>query len=347
MCGIAGIVSLDGRPVDEAEVRAMVSVMTHRGPDDEGIHAADGAVLGMRRLSIVDVAAGQQPLCDESGQIWAVCNGEIYNFRELRSDLERGGHRFRTGSDAETIVHLYEERGTRCVEALRGMFALAVWDAKRRRLLLARDRLGIKPLYYALSDGRLVFGSELKSVLQVPAIERRLNVRALDHLFTTLCTPGDASIVESVRKLEPARLLIVEPGRAVRIEPYWELRFEPQEGRSADDLAEGLRARIDESVRLHLVGEVPIGAFLSGGIDSSAVVAAMAGAVSGRIKTFSIGFDDQDYDELRYARMVADRFGTDHHEMVVKPDVSSLIEDLAWYLDEPFGDSSAIPTYLV
>ncbi|OLC56042.1 MAG: asparagine synthase (glutamine-hydrolyzing) [Acidobacteria bacterium 13_1_40CM_4_69_4] len=347
MCGIAGIVGLDGRPVEGSEVRSMCAVMAHRGPDDEGLYLGPGAGLGMRRLSIIDLESGHQPLSNEDGTVWAVCNGEIYNFREVRGELERLGHVFYTGSDSETIVHLYEEHGAACVQKLRGMFALAVWDERRRQLLLARDRLGIKPLYYAEADGRLIFASELKAVLQAPWVERRLSWGAVGHLFTFLCTPARDSIVDGVRKLEPGHLLIAAAGRPIRIERYWEVRFEPAAGGSEEDFAQGLRERLQESVRLHLASDVPLGAFLSGGIDSSAVVASMARLSPAPVKTFSIGFVEEDFNELRHARRVAAQFGTEHHELIVTPDVLGIVDDIAWFLDEPFGDSSALPTYVV
>ncbi|PYT14569.1 MAG: asparagine synthase (glutamine-hydrolyzing) [Acidobacteria bacterium] len=347
MCGIAGIVGLRGQPVEGSEIRSMCAVMAHRGPDDEGLYLGNGVGLGMRRLSIIDLETGHQPLSNEDGTIWAVCNGEIYNFRELRGELERRGHVLSTGSDSETIVHLYEEHGAGCVEKLRGMFALAVWDERRRRLLLARDRLGIKPLYYAEADGRLIFASELKAVLQPSGVERRLSWGALGHLLTSLCTPARDSIVEGVRKLEPGHLLVAAPGRPIRIERYWDVSFGPAGVRGEEEIAEGLRQRLEESVRLHMVSDVPLGAFLSGGIDSSAVVATLARLSPSPVKTFSIGFVEEDFNELRYARRVAERYGTEHHEMIVTPDVLGIVDDLAWYLDEPFGDSSAIPTYVV
>jgi asparagine synthase (glutamine-hydrolysing) len=347
MCGIAGIMSLTGRPVDLGEVRSMCGAMKHRGPDDQGFHVGEDIGLGMRRLSIIDLATGQQPVRNEDGSVLAVCNGEIYNFKELRDELVRRGHRFRSGSDSETIVHLYEDHGARCVERMRGMFAFALWDARRRMLLLARDRLGIKPLYYASVGGRLIFASELKAVLQLPEVERRLNWSAVDHLFTSLSTPSGDSIVAGVRKLEPGRLLIATAGRGSRIEPYWDLRFVPDGRATEEDCVQRLRELLEESVRLHLVSDVPLGAFLSGGIDSSAVVATMARLGTGPVKTFSIGFAEEDYDELAYARRVAKAFATEHHELILSPDVVEIVDDLAWYLDEPFGDSSAIPTYMV
>jgi asparagine synthase (glutamine-hydrolysing) len=347
MCGIAGIASLKGHPVEPHEVRAMCGVMVHRGPDDEGLYLGTGVGLGMRRLSILDLETGNQPVRNEDGSVWVVFNGEIYNFAELRNELRRRGHSFYTSGDTEAIVHLYEEYGTRCVDHLRGMFAFALWDERRRQLMLARDRVGIKPLYWAEVDGRLLFASELKALLQLPAVRRDLNWRAVNHLFTFLSTPRSESIICGIRKLEPGHQLVVSPERGVRIERYWDVRFEPDRSRSEGYFVRRLRELLEESVRLHLVSDVALGAFLSGGIDSSTVVATMARLTQRPVKTFSIGFTDPAYSELGYARLVAERFGTEHHELVLEPDVIGVIEDLAWYLDEPLGDPSVIPTYMV
>jgi asparagine synthase (glutamine-hydrolysing) len=349
MCGIAGILSLNGRPVSLDELHAMCEALIHRGPDDEGFYLGRDKIvgLGMRRLSIIDLQTGRQPVHNEDGTVWVVFNGEIYNFRDLRRKLEQRGHVFSTATDTEVIVHLYEDFGPHCVEHLRGMFAFALWDGRRRQLLLARDRLGIKPLYYAEIAGRLLFASELKAILQLPEVARSLNWRAVSHLFTGLTTPPAESIIEGVRKLEPGHLLIASPGKAPQTERYWEVRFEPDYSRSEEDYAEELRERLEESVALHLVSDVPLGAFLSGGIDSSAVVATMARLAPGPVKTFSIGFLERDFNELGYARLVAKRFGTDHHELILEPNVVDILEDLAWHLDEPFGDPSAIPTFMV
>jgi asparagine synthase (glutamine-hydrolysing) len=325
----------------------MCGAMVHRGPDEEGVYLGDGVALGMRRLSIIDLDHGQQPICNEDGSVWIVFNGEIYNYRELRRDLERKGHTFRTASDTETIVHLYEDLGPRCVDPLRGMFAFAIWDVRQRRLLLARDRLGIKPLYYAERDGELLFASELKPMLQLPHVGRSVSWEAASHLFTSLATPSSQSIVAGIRKLEPARIATATADRPLQIERYWDVAFIPDEESSEDELVERLRALLVESVTLHQVSDVPVGAFLSGGIDSSAIVATMAPIASGRVKTFSIGFAEAGYDELGYARQVAAAFGTDHYDLIVRPDVVRIVEDLTWYLDEPFGDTSAIPTYMV
>lgn len=347
MCGIAGVVSLRDGTVSAEEIRSMCRVLSHRGPDDEGIYVGQGVGLGMRRLSIIDLKTGRQPIRNEDGSIWVVFNGEIYNFQELFAELRGRGHAFYTSTDTETIVHLYEEYGPLCVKKLRGMFAFALWDERRKRLLLARDRLGIKPLYYAEVAGRLVFASELKSILQLPEVETRLNWRAVNHLFTFLTTPHTESIIEGVRKLEPGHFLIASPRQSCVIHPYWSIEFRPRYDRSEEDFSDELRETLRESVRVHLVSDVPLGAFLSGGIDSSSVVANMAGLCSGPVRTFSIGFTEDDYNELDYARLVAKKFGTRHHELVLEPNVLEIIDDLAWFLDEPFGDPSAIPTYMV
>ena len=347
MCGIAGIVDLDGGPVLEGHVHAMCAALRHRGPDGEGVYLAPGVGLGMRRLSIIDLLTGDQPVRNEDGTAWVVFNGEIYNYKELRRDLEGRGHRFHTSSDTEPIVHLYEDRGQACVEALRGMFGFAVWDQSRKTLLLARDRLGIKPLYYTEMGRRLAFASELKALLRLPEVEARIDWRAFGSLLSTLYTPADQSIVEGVKKLEPGHVLVAQAGRGVRVERYWDVRFEPATGRSEADLADELRGLLEESVRLHLVSDVPLGAFLSGGIDSSSVVALMSRSTGRPVKTFSIGFRDADFDETADARGVARALGTDHHEEILEPDIASILEEVAFHLDEPFGDSSAIPTYMV
>lgn len=347
MCGIAGLFSLSGKPVSEAEVQSMCDAMVHRGPNDDGYYTAPSVALGMRRLSIIDIDGGHQPVHNEDGSVWVVFNGEIYNFKTLRSLLERQGHRFYTDTDTEVIVHLYEQYGESCVDKMRGMFAFAVWDERRKTLLLARDRLGIKPLFYTVADGRLAFGSELKVLLQLPEVERRLSWSSVNYLFTAMCTPAAESIVENVHKLKPGHILTASARHGIQVRQYWDVDFDPDYGKSESYFVERLRDLLEESVRLRLIADVPLGAFLSGGVDSSAVVATMARLSSGPVKTFSIGFPDKDYDELDYARQVARKFGTDHHELIVDPNVLSVIDDLAWYLDEPFGDSSAIPTYMV
>ena len=350
MCGIAGfadpIADESRLPGDERLLRHMCAVIRHRGPDDEGVRVDGGVGLGMRRLSIIDLATGHQPIRNEDASVWVVFNGEIYNFRELRRDLERRGHRFATSSDTEVIVHGYDEWGEGVFSRLQGMFAIALWDRPAAALLLARDRLGIKPLYYAeRGGGRLLFGSELKSLLAAGEIDRELDPAALEHYLAFLYTPPDQSILRGVRKLPPGHLLRWRKG-AVRVHAYWrppvdERPLEAPEAEAA--LLEHLR----RAVRSHLVSDVPLGAFLSGGIDSSLVVGLMAEASDRPVKTFSIGFDEPAYDELDAARTVARHFGTDHHEFVVRPDALAIADRLVAHFDEPFGDSSAIPTWYV
>jgi asparagine synthase (glutamine-hydrolysing) len=347
MCGIAGLLSLGEKPVSEEEVRSMCDAMVHRGPNDAGYYAAEGVVLGMRRLSIIDLETGHQPVRNEDGSVWVVFNGEIYNFKELRPSLEQQGHRFYTDTDTEVIVHLYEQYGEACVQKMRGMFAFAIWDANRKKLMLARDRLGIKPLFYSTAGGRLAFGSELKVLLQLPEISRELSWGSVSHLFSTMCTPATESIVEGVHKLKPGHLLTASARDGIQIREYWDVEFVPDYGKSEEFFIQRLRDLLEESVRLRLIADVPLGAFLSGGVDSSSVVATMAKISAGPVKTFSIGFTDPDYNELDYAREVATKFETEHHELVIEPNVLDVIDDIAWYLDEPFGDSSAIPTYMV
>jgi asparagine synthase (glutamine-hydrolysing) len=354
MCGIAGFVDLQQRlPRDEAAatLEQMCRVIAHRGPDDQGtMQTDDGAHLGMRRLSIIDLAGGHQPISNEDGTVSIVFNGEIYNYRELQPELEARGHHFQTHSDTEVIVHSYEEFGPACVSKLRGMFAFAIWDAKKQSLFIARDRVGKKPLYYTLtSEGALIFGSELKSLLQHPSMRREINPQAIDAYLTWGYVPDPLSILKGIRKLPPGHYLTFANGR-VDVTCYWEFRYEPVQGetsRRAEDYLEELRSLLSESVRLRLIADVPLGAFLSGGIDSSTIVGLMAREMSQPVKTFSIGFNEDSYNELKYARIAARHFGTDHHEFVVTPDLCQIVDDLAWFLDEPFADSSAIPTYMV
>ncbi len=347
MCGITGIRDFEGRPVAVRELRAMCGAMVHRGPDDEGYYVGPGIGLAMRRLSIIDLEGGHQPIANEDQTVWAVLNGEIYNYRELRDELEQRGHVFATSSDTEVIVHLYEEQGARCVEKLRGMFAIAVWDTRARTLLLARDRLGIKPLYYAQLGSRLLWASELKVLLAQGEVERSIDWQSLCFFLTFQYTSQDQSIVAGIRKLEPGCVLVATEGRQVSITRYWEPRFVPDRSRSVEATAERLRELLEESVRLHLMSDVPLGAFLSGGLDSSSVVATMARLMDKPVQTFSIGFTEPAFDERRFARRVAQELGTQHHELVVEADALRFIDDLAWHLDEPLGDASAIPTYVV
>lgn len=351
MCGIAGF--FEPPPVQTAIerrklIQRMCDVITHRGPDDEGVHVDAGLAIGMRRLSIIDLATGHQPLSNEDGTIWIVFNGEIYNYAGLRADLIKRGHRFRTNSDTETIVHLYEEMGERCVEKLRGMFGFAIWDARARKLLLARDRLGKKPLHYAQVGQTLVFGSEIKSLLQHPQLKREANLAALSDFLSFGYVPEPQTAFQGIYKLPAGHTLTFQDG-IVRTRCYWDFSYDT-EGNAASNEAEyieRLRHEIDEAVRIRLIGEVPLGAFLSGGIDSSTVVATMARAMTQPVKTFSIGFTETSFDELEYARLTAQRYQTDHHEFIVTPDVCRLVEEIVWHHDEPFADVSSIPTYVV
>jgi asparagine synthase (glutamine-hydrolysing) len=352
MCGIAGFVEAStvatpfGLESSAALVRRMCDVIRHRGPDDEGTWVDEGVALGMRRLSIIDLSTGHQPIHNEDRSVWIVFNGEIYNFRELRTELELAGHRFYTATDTEVIVHAYEQWGQGAIGRLRGMFGLAIWDARSRALLVARDRIGIKPMYYAQVNGRLYFGSELKSLLQAPDLPRDLDANALDHYLSFLYTPRDGSIFKSVRKLPPGHLLTWTDGR-IAVKQYWQLPVDETFRGSEEDAVQHLRGVLGDAVRSHLMSDVPLGAFLSGGIDSSLVVGLMSEFSSSRVKTFSIGFDEPAFDELEHARRVAVHFGTDHHEFVVKPDGVSILDKLVSHFDEPFADSSAIPTWYV
>jgi len=345
VCGIAGIV---GR-VDRDTLQAMVATLIHRGPDDEGLWVAPGIGLGMRRLSIIDLAGGRQPMTNEDETLRVVFNGEIYNFRELRSDLIQRGHRFRTQSDTEVLLHLYEEMGPGLVERLRGIFAFALWDAPRKQLLLARDRLGKKPLYYWHRDGLFLFGSEIKALLCHPAVSRAVDWEAFHHYLAFGYTPADRSIFDGIAKLPPAHTATLLDG-TLKLERYWTLPQVTHEPRlSAAEAADRIRHALREAVRLRLESDVPLGVFLSGGIDSSAVVASMREVTSQRIATFSIGFGRaaSSFDELPYARMVARRFETDHHEEILEPKVADLLRTIVRHFDEPFADSSAIPTFVV
>jgi asparagine synthase (glutamine-hydrolysing) len=348
MCGISGKLNFDPeRPVDPAIVARMTSLLSHRGPDGEEAWSAGRVCLGHRRLAIIDLSpTGSQPMSNEDGSVWISYNGEIYNHAGLRSELERRGHRYRGASDTETILHLYEEFGCDCVQQLRGMFAFALWDERRQRLVLARDRFGKKPLLYALTGEGLTFASEIKAMLQDPAVNAEVDETALHHYLTYGYIPAPHTAFRQVRKLPPASLLVWENGR-ITIEKYWTLRYTPKLVIDETEAAEELLRRLREAVRLRLMSEVPLGAFLSGGIDSSAVVAMMAEEMSEPVKTFSIGFDDQSFNELDYARLVARRYATEHHEFTVTSDALAVLPELVWAYGEPFGDSSSLPTYYV
>ena len=348
MCGISGKLYFDsGRPVEREILERMNAVLAHRGPDDAGIYCDGPVGLAHRRLSIIDLSpAGHQPMSNEDGTIWIVFNGEIYNFQSLRPDLVRRGHRFRSNSDTEVIIHLYEEHGVECLRFLRGMFALAIWDGARRQLFLARDRLGKKPLSYQQDGAAFRFASEVKAILQDPDVQNRPNPAGISQYLTYGYVPGSGSAFQGIRKLPPGHYLTCCDGQ-VKVARYWRLRRDRKAQRSEADWCHEIVARLEEATRLRMISDVPLGAFLSGGIDSSAIVALMSRIATGPVKTFSIGFEEPEYDELRYARQVAERFQTDHHEFVVRPDAAAVLPRLAWHYDEPFADSSAVPTYYV
>jgi asparagine synthase (glutamine-hydrolysing) len=343
MCGIAGV--LDPRvPVDEELLNRMCRAIEHRGPDSAGTHVEPGVGLGVRRLAIIDIEGGDQPIFNEDGTVAVVMNGEIYNHVELRKRLVAQGHRFRSRVDTEVLVHLYEDRGEHLVDDLRGMFAFAIWDRRRRCLLLGRDRAGKKPLFWTQRGSALLFASELRSLLQDPEVERDIDPRAVDAYLALQYVPHPMSAFRSVQKLPPATVLRVDDA-GIKAWRYWRLNHSPKLEMDEAELEERIRAELWEATRIRLMSEVPLGAFLSGGIDSSAVVAAMAENSSAPVKTFSIGFPDQEFDELRYARLVAERFATEHHEIEVRPEALSIIPRLARHYGEPFGDPSAIPTF--
>ena len=348
MCGIAGQFLRDGK-AELADIRWMCDQIRHRGPDDDGYHIDGACGIGMRRLSIIDLSTGHQPICNEDGTVWVVFNGEIYNFHDLRSDLIRRGHRFKTNSDTETLVHLYEEDGTDGIQKLRGMFAYAIWDSRNRSLLLVRDRFGKKPLYFAALPQGLYFGSELKC-LRLPGIPLEIDRQALQLYFAVNYVPDPWSIYRSIRKLTPGGWLRYHADGKLEEGLYWKLPAPAEEaapGFTEEAACDLVRETFDESVRLRLISDVPLGAFLSGGIDSTSVVASMTLQTKEPVKTFSIGFEEPDFNELSLAAAVARKYKTDHHEIIVRPNSIDLVSKLVHHFDEPFSDSSAIPTYLV
>jgi asparagine synthase (glutamine-hydrolysing) len=352
MCGICGAYSYNSsEPVSSELLEGMLSSIRHRGPDEEGMYFDVGLGLGSRRLSIIDLSGGTQPIYNEDKSVAVVFNGEIYNYRELRSALERRGHTLATSSDTEVIVHLYEEAGDDCVHELRGMFAFALWDLRRKRLLLARDRLGIKPLYYANHRGQLVFGSEIKALLQHPAIDARPNAEALGHFLSLKYVPAPQTMFAGIHALAPGTLLVCDQ-QGPKVRSYWHLQFAHSHNghRSQESYEEELASLLRESVKLHLVSDVPFGAFLSGGVDSSTIVALMSELLNAPVKTFSVGFDGDGatFSELPYARLVAERYGTDHHEIVVRGrDLVERAEKVVWHLDQPIADPATLANYMV
>lgn len=348
MCGICGKIYFDQTyAVDPRELQRMAEMLSHRGPDGDGVWTTGHVGLAHRRLAIIDLhASADQPMSNEDGTIWITFNGEIYNFQELRQVLEATGHTFRTQSDTEVIVHAYEEYGRACVEQLRGMFAFAIWDARTQTLFLARDRVGKKPLYYFMSRDRFVFASEIKALLIDDTVPRVPDLVGIDHFLALQYIPAPLTAFQGVRKLPAAHWLELHHGH-IEMGRYWELHFTPKLRITMADAIEELKTYIAEAVRLRLVSDVPLGAFLSGGVDSSAVVVSMAQQSDRPVKTFSVGFEDAAFDERLFARMVAERYGTEHTELVVKAPVADVLPRLVWHYDEPFGDASAIPSYAI
>src|SRR5579862_9596692 len=346
MCGICGIFE-PGREsaMELTRVKAMADTLRHRGPDDEGFYTAPGIGLGHRRLSIIDVNGGHQPLSNEDGTIWIAFNGEIYNFEELNRRYLSSGHCFKTRSDTETIVHLYEELGEECFAEMRGMFAIALWDGRRKRLLLARDRLGKKPLFYAWDGRRLLFGSEIKALWKAGGLSREMDLEALSDYFSYQYIPAPKTIYRSVRKLRPAHYLVADSS-GIRECPYWDIHFGDTGAFSESQWCEQLLAEFRTAVRSRLISDVPLGAFLSGGVDSSSVVALM-NEFQPPVTTCSIGFPEEKYNEAADAKEFATSLHANHHEQIVTPKAVDIVEKLAWHYDEPFGDSSAVPTYYV
>lgn len=346
MCGIVGIVRNDSAGVDQALVARMCEAIRHRGPDDDGFYFNEGVGLGMRRLSIIDLKSGQQPIHNQDRSAWIVFNGEIYNYRELREKLEKLGHSFYTNSDTEAIIHAYDQYGADCPNHLRGMFAFAIWDERTQELFLARDRVGKKPLLYAQVNGQLVFGSEFTALLLHPDVSKDIDPEAIHHYLSFMCVPAPLTAYRAIRKLEPGHTLRWRKGE-IKIERYWQPDFSKKIKISEQEAGERVIEILRDSVKVRLMSEVPLGAFLSGGIDSSAVVALMSEESSTPVKTFSIGFEEQDFSELHHARRVAEYVGAEHHEFIVRPDVREVLPMLVEHYGEPFASASAIPTYYV
>jgi asparagine synthase (glutamine-hydrolysing) len=350
MCGITGYAYFDKeRRIEPGTLRNMTDSIRHRGPDDEGFFIDNNIGLGFRRLSIIDLSTGHQPLANEDETVWIIFNGEIYNYQALQENLIKQGHVFKTKSDTETIVHLYEQYGTDCLQYLRGMFGFAIWDSRKQQLFCARDRFGIKPLYYYTDNEKIVFGSEIKAILKADNVDKTLSYDALDSYFAFGYITSDLSIYKNVRKLQPGHYLLISFGGkpAVETRSFWEIHFDPDYSKTENQWSEEIEACLSETVKLHMISDVPLGAFLSGGIDSSSVVAMMARNSTRPIKTFSIGFKEQKFDELKYAVEIAKKYNCEHHEQVVEPESIGLLPKLVSAYDEPYADSSAIPTYYV
>ena len=346
MCGIVGIVRNDGKPVDEELLARMNNAIRHRGPDDDGFYVNGSVGLGMRRLAIIDLAGGAQPIHNQDRSSWIVFNGEIYNYLELREKLEKLGHTFYTNSDTEAIVHAYDQFGADCPKHLRGMFAFAIWNERNQELFIARDRVGKKPLLYAHVNGQLIFGSEFSALLLHPDVSRDIQPEALDYYLSFMCIPAPLTAYRAIRKLEPGHWLRWRHGE-IELQRYWQPDFTKKVELSEEEAGERTVEILRDAVRVRLMSEVPLGAFLSGGIDSSAVVALMSQESSERVKTFSIGFDEQDFSELHHAKRIAEHVGAEHHEFIVRPDALEVLPTLVEHYGEPYADSSAVPTYYV
>ena len=348
MCGIVGIVDRRRRePVDEVLLARMCEAIRHRGPDEDGFYHGTGVGLAMRRLAIIDLKSGQQPMHNDDRTIWIVFNGEIYNYKEVRAELIARGHTFHTDCDTEVVLHAYVEYGADCPKLLRGMFAFAIWDERREELFLARDRVGKKPLLYALVGDQLVFGSEFTALLLHPSVSREVDREAIHHYLTFMCVPAPLTAYRDIRKLEPGHSLRYTRDGEIKLERYWQPDFSHKVKMSEEEAGERAVEILREAVRVRLMSEVPLGAFLSGGVDSSAVVALMSEVSSAPVKTFSIGFEEQDFSELHHARRVAEHVGAEHHEFIVRPDALEVLPTLVEHYGEPYADSSAIPTYYV
>ncbi|MFH1416466.1 MAG: asparagine synthase (glutamine-hydrolyzing) [Elusimicrobiota bacterium] len=352
MCGICGIINYNGRSVDKDLLVRMNSLLAHRGPDDEGYYFGSSSNrkknigLAMKRLSIIDLESGHQPIHNEDKTKWIVFNGENYSFQQSRKTLE-GKHRFYTVSDVESVVHLYEEYGSGCLEHLRGMFAFAIWDEKKDTLFLARDRLGQKPLYYTWQEGNFYFSSEMKSFLEIPEFRKQVNIEAIDHYLTYQFIPAPMTIWKNVYALKPATYMLVDSQNTVSTGKYWDLDFRTKTGLTYEESKLKIRELLKEATRLRMIADVPLGLFLSGGHDSSIIAGLMSEISQKQIKTFSIGFNEDEFSELEYARIIAERLNTDHHEFIVKPGYIDILEDIVWYYDQPYADCSALPSYFL
>ncbi|MBU2568328.1 MAG: asparagine synthase (glutamine-hydrolyzing), partial [Elusimicrobia bacterium] len=351
MCGICGIYNFGNKkPVESGTIEKMCNIIKHRGPDDKGIYTEKNFGFGMRRLSIIDLQTGNQPIFNEDKSISVILNGEIYNFQELREELEKKNHKFHTKSDTETIVHLYEEYGHNCVLHMRGMFAFALWDKKNDLLFIARDRLGKKPLYWTQKNGSFIFASEIKAILAGAGMEGatpEINLSAIDLYLTYQYIPSPMTIFKNIHRLPPASYLVCSGSGIKKIEKYWHLDFTKKTSMTFPEACNYTRQILTEATKLRMISDVPLGAFLSGGHDSSIVVGLMSHLSSAPIKTFSIGFEDEAFSELPYARLVADRFKTEHHELIVKPQFVEILPKIIWHYDQPFADTSALPSYYV